>query len=119
MAGPAGSISQYYHAGHLALDIAAPYGSTVVAAQSGTVTWAGWRNNGGGYVISIDHGNGMITVYNHLGSIWVSPASTSAPAQGIGARRLHRHLHRPARPLRGDRQRRDRQPAPLLLARRP
>ena len=30
---PAGSISQYFHAGHLALDIAAPYGSTVVAAQ--------------------------------------------------------------------------------------
>ena len=32
---------------------------------------AGWRNNGGGYVIEIDHGNGMRTVYNHLGSIEV------------------------------------------------
>ena len=82
---PAGSISQYYHAGHLALDIAAPYGSQIVAAQGGTVTWAGWRNNGGGYVISINHGNGMTTVYNHLGSIWVSPASTSAPGRGSAA----------------------------------
>ena len=81
---PAGSISQYYHAGHLALDIAAPYGSTVVAAQSGVVTSAGWRNNGGGYVISIDHGNGMITVYNHLGSIWVSPGQYVGAGQGIG-----------------------------------
>lgn len=81
---PAGSISQYYHAGHLALDIAAPYGSQIVAAQGGTVSWAGWRNNGGGYVISINHGNGMTTVYNHLGSIWVSPGQYVAPGQGIG-----------------------------------
>ncbi len=81
---PAGSISQYYHAGHLALDIAAPYGSTIVAAQGGTVTWAGWRNNGGGYVISIDHGNGMSTVYNHLGSIWVSVGQYVGAGQGIG-----------------------------------
>ena len=81
---PAGSISQYYHAGHLALDIAAPYGSLVVAAQGGTVTWAGWRNNGGGYVIAIDHGNGMSTVYNHLGSIWVSPGQWVGAGQGIG-----------------------------------
>ena len=81
---PGGSISQHYHAGHLALDIAAPYGSTVLAAQGGTVTWAGWRNNGGGYVISIDHGNGMTTVYNHLGSIWVSPGQYVGAGQGIG-----------------------------------
>ena len=81
---PGGSISQYYHAGHLALDIAAPYGTTVIAAQSGIVTWAGWRNNGGGNVIAIDHGNGMTTVYNHLGSIWVSAGQYVAAGQGIG-----------------------------------
>ena len=81
---PGGSISQYYHAGHLALDIAAPYGTTVIAAQAGVVTSAGWRNNGGGNVISIDHGNGMVTVYNHLGSIWVSPGQYVAAGQGIG-----------------------------------
>lgn len=82
---PAGSITQYFHAGHLALDIGASYGSQVVAAQSGTVNWAGWRNNGGGYVISITHGGGMKTVYNHLGSIWVSPGQWVAAGQGIGA----------------------------------
>lgn len=78
-----GSISQYYHAGHLALDIAAPYGSTVVAAKAGTVTWAGWRNNGGGYVVAVDHGGGMQTVYNHLGSIWVGVGTYVAAGQGI------------------------------------
>jgi murein DD-endopeptidase MepM/ murein hydrolase activator NlpD len=82
---PGGSISQYFHAGHLAIDIAAPYGSQIIAAQSGIVTSAGWRNNGGGNVISIDHGNGLETVYNHLGSIWVSPGAYVAAGQGIGA----------------------------------
>ena len=81
---PAGGISQYYHAGHLALDIAAPYGSQIVASAGGTVAWAGWRNNGGGWVISINHGNGMTTVYNHLGSIWVSPGQYVSAGQGIG-----------------------------------
>ncbi len=55
-----------------------------MAAQSGIVTSAGWRNNGGGNVIEIDHGNGLTTVYNHLGSIWVSPGAYVAAGQGIG-----------------------------------
>jgi murein DD-endopeptidase MepM/ murein hydrolase activator NlpD len=82
---PGGTISQYYHAGHLAIDIAAPYGSQIVAAQAGTVVSAGWRNNGGGYVIEIDHGNGMHTVYNHLSGIWVSYGQYVGAGQGIGA----------------------------------
>ena len=48
------------------------------------MTSAGWRNNGGGNVIAIDHGNGMQTVYNHLGSIWVSSGAYVAAGQGIG-----------------------------------
>ena len=80
---PAGSISQGFHGGHLAIDIAAPYGSQVLAAQSGVVTSAGWRNNGGGYVIEIDHGNGMTTLYNHLGSIWVTTGQSVFAGQGI------------------------------------
>ena len=82
---PGGSISQYFHAGHLALDIAAPYGSQIISAQSGIVTSSGWRNNGGGYVISIDHGNGMHTVYNHLGSLWVSSGAYVVAGQAIGS----------------------------------
>ena len=54
-----------------------------MAADAGVVTWAGWRNNGGGYVVAIDHGNGMRTVYNHLGSIWVSPGQAVSRGQGI------------------------------------
>ena len=80
-----GSISQYFSSWHPAIDIAAPYGTTVVAADGGVVTWAGWRNNGGGLVVQIDHGNGIVTVYNHLGSIWVGPGQAVAKGQGIAA----------------------------------
>lgn len=80
---PSGSISQYFHSGHLAIDIAASYGNTVVAAEAGVVSSAGWRNNGGGYVVEVDHGNGMHTVYNHLGSIWVGAGQAVARGQGI------------------------------------
>jgi murein DD-endopeptidase MepM/ murein hydrolase activator NlpD len=80
-----GTISQYYHTGHLALDIAAPAGTTVIASDAGVVTWAGWRNNGGGNVIQIDHGNGIQTVYNHLGAIWVGVGQSVGRGEGIGA----------------------------------
>jgi murein DD-endopeptidase MepM/ murein hydrolase activator NlpD len=80
---PGGVITQYFHAGHLAIDIAAHAGSTVIAADAGVVTWAGWRNNGGGLVVQIDHGNGVVTVYNHLGSIWVTPGQAVSRGQGI------------------------------------
>lgn len=78
-----GTISQYFHAGHLALDIAAPAGNAVFAAAGGTVVSAGWMNNGGGNVITIDHGNGMQTVYNHLGGFAVGAGAYVAPGQII------------------------------------
>jgi murein DD-endopeptidase MepM/ murein hydrolase activator NlpD len=80
-----GSITTYFSSAHLAIDIAAPYGTKVSAADDGTVTWAGWRNNGGGLVIAIDHGNGISTVYNHLGSIWVAPGQVVSKGEGIAA----------------------------------
>ena len=80
-----GTISQGYWPGHLGVDIAAPWGSAVVASGNGTVTYAGWRDNGGGYVVEIVHDNGLITVYNHLSSIWVWPGQYVGWGQGIGA----------------------------------
>ncbi len=68
---PGGYISQYFHYGHPALDIAAPYGSRIVAAASGTVIWAGWKDNGGGYQVWVAHGSGLYTTYNHMSAITV------------------------------------------------
>jgi murein DD-endopeptidase MepM/ murein hydrolase activator NlpD len=64
-------ISQYFHYGHYAIDIAADYGSTVRAAAAGTVIFAGWKDNGGGYQIWVAHGSGLYTTYNHMSSLSV------------------------------------------------
>ena len=82
---PGGEITQYFSSYHLGIDIAAPTGSSVIASAGGVVTWAGWKNNGGGLVIAIDHGNGIVTVYNHLGALWVAAGDTVAAGQGIAA----------------------------------
>lgn len=50
--------------GHRGLDICAPYGSQVLACDSGTVVEAGWHWSWGNYIL-IDHGNGITTRYAH------------------------------------------------------
>jgi murein DD-endopeptidase MepM/ murein hydrolase activator NlpD len=80
-----GTITTYYSAAHLAIDIATSAGTPVAAADSGVVTWAGWRNNGGGLVVAIDHGNGMQTLYNHLGSISVQLGQAVSRGETVGA----------------------------------
>lgn len=61
-----GRITQEYWYGHRALDIAAPAGTAVYAADGGFVTFVGWTDVGYGNLIRIDHGNGFATWYAHL-----------------------------------------------------
>ena len=61
-----GTVSGTFDETHPALDIGAPYGSTVYAASDGTITYSGWAYEGYGYTVVIDHGNGVETWYNHL-----------------------------------------------------
>ena len=77
-------ISQYYHYGHYAIDIAADYGSRVRAGGSGTVIWAGWKSNGGGYQVWIAHGSGLYTTYNHMSAITVSRGQHVGRGQQVG-----------------------------------
>jgi murein DD-endopeptidase MepM/ murein hydrolase activator NlpD len=77
-------ISQYYHYGHYAIDIAADYGSHVRAGGSGTVIWAGWKNNGGGYQVWIAHGSGLYTTYNHMSAITVGRGQHVGRGQQVG-----------------------------------
>jgi murein DD-endopeptidase MepM/ murein hydrolase activator NlpD len=77
-------ISQHFHYGHYGLDIAADYGSTVRAAAAGRVTFAGWKNNGGGYQVWISHGSGLYTTYNHMSSVSVSSGANVAAGQRVG-----------------------------------
>lgn len=56
---------------HGGTDIAAPYGTPIVAANSGVVIFAGWHYSYGNYVI-IDHGGGIATLYAHCSKLLVT-----------------------------------------------
>lgn len=56
---------------HLGLDIAVSTGTPVAAAEAGTVIKAGW-NNSYGFMVIIDHGGGIATLYAHNSRLAVS-----------------------------------------------
>ena len=82
---PGGRISQYYHYGHYAIDIDGSTGDRIVAAAGGTVTFAGWKSNGGGYQVWISHGSGLYTTYNHMSSVSVGRGQRVGKGQRVGA----------------------------------
>ena len=73
--------------GHKGIDIAAPYGTPIYAAESGTVTEAtsgnGW-NGGYGNCIRIEHSDGNVTLYGHQSSIAVEYGDYVVKGQLIG-----------------------------------
>ncbi len=74
-AGALGAISRGYTGYHAGIDLAAPMGSTIMAAAAGTVTYAGWYK-GYGNMVDIQHADGLITRYAHM--------SSYAPELGYG-----------------------------------
>jgi murein DD-endopeptidase MepM/ murein hydrolase activator NlpD len=81
---PGGYISQYFHYGHPALDIAAPYGSRIEAAAGGTVVFAGWKDDMGGYQVWVSHGSGLYTAYYHMSAITVGVGEQVSRGEQIG-----------------------------------
>jgi murein DD-endopeptidase MepM/ murein hydrolase activator NlpD len=77
-------ISQYYHYGHYAIDIDGSTGDPIWAAASGTVIFAGWKNNGGGYQVWISHGSNLYTTYNHMSSVAVGRGQGVGRGQRVG-----------------------------------
>lgn len=53
---------------HTGVDIGAPYGTKIVAANTGTVIISGYNYAYGNYVV-IDHGGGYSTLYGHMSKI--------------------------------------------------
>ncbi|YCK81352.1 M23 family metallopeptidase [Arthrobacter sp. D3-18] len=57
---------------HWGQDYAAACGTRVYAADAGVVRAVGWHVWGGGNRVEIEHGNGLVTTYNHLQAIGVT-----------------------------------------------
>lgn len=69
---------------HTGIDIGAGYGAPVIAADAGTVVFAGVMG-GYGYSVVIDHGNGLGTTYNHMASVLVATGQGVARGSQVGA----------------------------------
>jgi len=96
-----GIITQFASWYHEALDLAAPYGTPIVAAKSGVVAEAntgGW-NYGYGNDVVIDHGGGYKTLYGHMEAVNVSVGqqvvggSTVIGWIGLTGRTTGPHVH--------------------------
>jgi murein DD-endopeptidase MepM/ murein hydrolase activator NlpD len=73
-----------YRRFHAGLDFAASYGSTIRAADSGTVIFAGWYG-GYGKAVIISHGKSITTLYGHSSELYVSEGQTVQRGQPIAA----------------------------------
>ncbi len=81
------NVYQGYHRGHLAIDISSGpipvFNKPCLAADGGTVEYAGWYYGYGKY-IKIRHANGIVTTYAHLNTINVVAGQKVSRGQMIG-----------------------------------
>ncbi len=68
---------------HAGIDMGAPIGTTVRAAEGGTVLLAG-AASGYGTLVVVGHGGGLSTAYAHLSSISVSPGQPVGRGEKVG-----------------------------------
>ena len=67
----AGATTQFVQGSHTGIDVAAPFGSVIVAADDGTVNAVGWIQVGGRRVCVL-HARGLETCYYHTSAALVS-----------------------------------------------
>ncbi|MEW9702764.1 murein hydrolase activator EnvC [Paenibacillus sp. SI8] len=84
---------------HKGIDLGAPKGTEIRAAENGSVIYASWMNGYGNYII-LDHGNGLWTAYGHImnDGIYVKVGDTVKRGQkiaGVGStgQSTGNHLH--------------------------
>jgi murein DD-endopeptidase MepM/ murein hydrolase activator NlpD len=85
---------QAFHSG---LDFAAGPGTVIHAAAGGTVAFAGFKSDYG-WVVEIEHGNGLVTRYAHASRLTVKAGAVVMPGDPIAAvgstgRSTGPHLH--------------------------
>lgn len=82
---------------HAGIDLAAPTGTKIVAADGGKVVFSGY-NGALGYMVKIDHGGGRVTVYGHCSKLHVKVGERVYQGQHIAnvgntGRSTGPHLH--------------------------
>ncbi len=67
---------------HGGIDIAAPYGSNILAAAGGKVVVVSYSSGSGNYIV-VDHGGGIMTMYAHASKIVAKVGNTVKRGQVI------------------------------------
>ena len=80
---PNGTWVRGFYAGHSGIDIAAPIGTPIYAANAGPILYSGWNNWGYGYTVVIGHG-AFSTLYGHMSSIAAGCGQSVDAGQVIG-----------------------------------
>jgi murein DD-endopeptidase MepM/ murein hydrolase activator NlpD len=80
---PSATWIRGFYAGHSGLDLAAPFGTPVIAANSGPILFAGWNSWGYGNAVVIGHGP-FSTLYGHMSRLAVACGNTVSAGQVIG-----------------------------------
>ena len=79
-----GHVSSRRVSKHTGLDIAAPTGTKIKAAAGGTVTFSGYKGSFG-YMVVINHGNGVETYYAHCSKLYVKAGQQVKQGEKIAA----------------------------------
>ena len=80
---PSGTFVRGFYAGHSGIDIAAPTGTPILAANGGPILYAGWNSWGYGNTVVIGHGP-FSTLYGHMSSLAARCGDWVAAGQVIG-----------------------------------
>jgi hypothetical protein len=96
---------------HPAIDIAATEGTPITTADGGVASFAGWDDEGYGYLVVVEHNDGWTSLYAHLSEISVEAGQTLRQGDLLGKAgatgaatgpHLHfelRHWNQPVDPL--------------------
>lgn len=93
-----GEVSSIRSSAHKGVDIACSTGTPIKAIADGTVIYSGYDKTGFGYVVKIDHGNGIETWYAHCSKLYVKAgeqvnAGDTISAVGSTGNSTGPHLH--------------------------
>jgi murein DD-endopeptidase MepM/ murein hydrolase activator NlpD len=92
-------ITQGYSSQHRAYDIASWAGTRIVPTRSGTVVFAGYRDDCGARQVWVYHGNGLYSAYYHMKAVyayrgqWVTGQMTTLGLVGQSGCATGPHLH--------------------------
>ncbi len=91
-------VSQEFHLGHPGMDITAPLGSKIYPLKDGVVVLMSFTKWDYGRSVVIDHGNGLMTRYAHMGKIFVEEGERVTTDMALGevgltGRTTGPHLH--------------------------